>query len=66
VLLPSLDESFLVVPPDPLAGIKIDQAATDIAAFITAMESGISGVEPVSPFALDLVTCTEAYRQERP
>jgi hypothetical protein len=66
VLLPSLDETYLVTPPDPFAGIKIDQADTDIAAFITAMESGLAGVEPVSPFALDLVTCTEAYRQERP
>lgn len=66
VVVPSLDERVLTGLPDPFAGINIDQAHPDVAAFIAAMELGIGGIAPVSPFSIDLLTLKAAYRQERP
>lgn len=48
--VPAIKEAMITTPPDPLAGITINQSNLDIAALISAMISGIGGVRPVAPW----------------
>lgn len=56
IVLPAASAD-LFVTSGPLAGIDIDLAQSDVAAFIAAINSGLW----VNPFGYDLVECVAAY-----
>lgn len=62
VRLPSILESMLTTS-GPYAGIAIDQSIPAVAAFISALVSGIGGVVPCDPMAIDLGDIAAAYMQ---
>lgn len=63
VRLPSI-KTALLVASGPYAGIAIDQTAPAIAAFVSALASGLAGVAACDPFAGDLGDLAEAYMQQ--
>lgn len=63
VRVPSLDTALLL-SSGPYAGIAIDQAAPAVAALVTALASGLSGVSACDPLADDLGALATAYMQQ--
>lgn len=51
--IPGIKQSLLVVAPDPLAGIAINQDDINVSAIVSAMIDGISGLRAVAPWSED-------------
>jgi hypothetical protein len=63
VRVPSLDSSLLLTT-GPFANIAIDLAATPITDLVTALASGVAGIEACDPWGLDLVELAVAYMEQ--
>lgn len=63
VRVPSIDESLLLTS-GPYAGIAIDLAAPDVAAFVSAIADGLGGVQPCDLFLDDLVSVSSAFVEQ--
>lgn len=50
VSIPGLDESLILAPPHPYAGVGLDLANPAIAALVAAHTTGLGGVEPCAPW----------------
>jgi len=63
VRVPSIAPALLE-SSGPFAGIAIDLAAADVIAAVAALASGLAGVEPCDPFAIDLGDLVTAYKEQ--
>lgn len=63
VRLPSIMPALLE-SGGPFAGIAIDLANPDVAAVVAALASGLAGVAPCDPLAVDLGDLATAYREQ--
>lgn len=64
VSIPSIDEMKLETA-GTWAGINIDQADSDVTAYLSILLTGSGGIAPVAPWGNDLVTLLAAYKQYR-
>lgn len=63
VRLPSIAPELLE-SSGPFAGIAIDLAAPGVADLVAALASGLAGVAPCDPLAVDLGDLAAAYREQ--
>lgn len=63
IRVPSIDESLLLTS-GPYAGIGIDLASSDVAAFVSAIAGGVGGVQACDPFLDDLVSVASAFVEQ--
>lgn len=59
----SIADTFLETV-GPYAGIRIDQTLAAVLDFISALTTGVAGVQPCDPFVNDLLTIAEAYKEQ--
>jgi hypothetical protein len=63
--VPAVNPNILKAPPDPMAGIEIDQLDAGVIAFRDSIINGNGTIAPIDKLDDDIVTLATAYRQWR-